>query len=314
MANLDSLFKQFDSELNVTKTKRDALMRSKNNLRDEIREHFLNNHPKYNPVFFIQGSYKLKTLIRTKDDTCDLDDGVYFKENPDEVSSTTLQRWVKEAVDSTTDATPEHKKKCIRVVYKSGYSIDLPVLVFNEEAEMHPNLAVKNAGFQLDDPKEFVLEFRRIKTDQMVRMVKYLKSWCDYKRQDMPSGLAMTVLTMNHFQSNSRDDIALKYLLIAIENELKGSFKCVMPTTPKDDLFEDYSEIKKSNFLDSLSKFIDDAKKAVDEKNRLKASKLWKKHLGDRFPEGEDEDEGTNSGAKLIPIIGASRPYYKFDV
>ncbi|NOU46554.1 MAG: hypothetical protein HOO86_05755 [Bacteroidales bacterium] len=313
MANLDSLFKQFDNELNITKTKKDALMRSKNNLRDEIRDHFSENHPKYNPVFFIQGSYKLKTLIRTKDDTCDLDDGVYFKDNPDDVSGTTLQRWIKEAVDGTTDATPEHKKKCIRVVYKAGYNIDLPVLVFNEGTEAHPNLAVKNANFQLDDPKEFVLEFRRVKTDQMVRMVKYLKSWCDFKRQDMPSGLAMTVLTMNHFQSNNRDDIALKFLLIEIEKELKKAFKCVMPTTPKDDLFEEYSDTKKTNFLDNLSKFIEDAKKAIDEKNKLKASKLWKNHLGDRFPEGKDEDEESSSSAKLISTIGASRPYSKFD-
>jgi len=311
MANLDTLFRRFDNELNITKTKKDALMRSKNNLREEIRDHFSKNHPDYNPVFFIQGSYKLKTLIRTKDDTCDLDDGAYFKENPDAVAATTLQRWVKEAVDGTTDATPEHKKKCIRVDFKAGYNIDLPVFVFDEETEDHPNLAVKNVGFQSDDPREFVLEFRRVKTDQMVRMVKYLKSWCDHKRQDMPSGLAMTVLTMNHFQSNSRDDIALKFLLIEIEKELKKAFRCVMPTTPKDDLFQGYTETKKSNFMLNLSTFIDDAKKAFDEKNKLKASKYWKKHLGDRFPDGEDEDEESSSSAKLIPIIGSSRPYYK---
>lgn len=314
MANLDTLFRKFDNELNITKTKKDALMRSKNNLRDEIRIHFSKNHPNYLPVFYIQGSYKLKTIIRTKDDTCDLDDGVYFQDNPEKVTSITLQRWVKEAVDETTDATPEHKKKCIRVVFQAGYNIDLPVLVFNEETEDHPNLAVKNADFQQDDPKEFVNEFRRIKTDQMVRLVKYLKSWCDYKRQDMPSGLVMTVLTMKHFQSNSRDDIALKFLLIEIEKELKKSFRCEMPTTPYDDLFQGYSETKKSNFLNNLSLFIDDAKLAIEEKNKLKASRYWKKHLGDRFPDGEDEDEETSSSAKLIPTIGASRPYYNFDV
>lgn len=313
MANLDTLFRKFDNELNITKTKKDALMRSKNNLRDEIRAHFSKNHPNYTPVFYIQGSYKLKTLIRTKDDTCDLDDGVYFKENPDNVTSSTLQRWVKEAVDGTTDAIPEHKKKCIRLDFKAGYNIDLPVFVFDEETEDHPNLAVKNVGFQIDDPREFVLEFRRVKTDQMVRMVKYLKSWCDHKRQDMPSGLAMTVLTMNHFQSNSRDDVALRFLLTEIEKELKRAFRCVMPTTPKDDLFANYTETKESNFMDNLSKFIEDATKAIAEKNKLKASNLWKKHLGDRFPDGEDEDEESSSSAKLIPVIGSSRPYYKID-
>jgi hypothetical protein len=311
MANLDSLFRQFDNELNITSSKKDALMRSKNNLRDEVRDYFSKNHSNYVPRFYIQGSYKLKTLIRTKEDSCDLDDGVYFKENPDNVTSTTLQRWVKEAVDGITEAIPEHKKKCIRVDYKAGYNIDLPVFLFDEDSDHHPNLAVKYMDFQIDDPKEFVNKFKKVKTDQMVRMVKYLKSWCDYKRQDMPSGLSMTVLTMNHFQSNSRDDIALKFLLIEIEKELKMTFKCVMPTTPQDDLFEDYLDTKKSIILNNLSKFIEDAKKAIDEKNKLKASQLWKKHLGDRFPEGEDVDEESNDSAKLISTIGVSRPYYK---
>ncbi|MDD3078458.1 MAG: hypothetical protein PHH37_05050 [Paludibacter sp.] len=312
MANLDSLFKQFDNELNVTPTKMDSLMTSKNHLRTKIRDYFLKNHPKYKPTFFIQGSYKLKTLIRTKDDTCDLDDGVYFKENPDNVTGTTLQSWVKTAVDGTTDATPEHKKKCIRVDYKAGYNIDLPVFVFDSDVDEHPDLAVKNSNFQIDDPKEFVTEFKRVKSDQMVRMVKYLKSWCDHKRQDMPSGLAMTVLTMKHFQSNSRDDVALKFLLVEIENDLKKEFSCIVPTTPKDDLFLNYPSTKEANFMDNLSKFIEDAKKAIDEKNKLKASKLWKKHLGDRFPDGkdEDEDEETTNSSNLKSTIGTSKPYY----
>lgn len=310
MANLDFIFKQFDDELNITSSKKAALMRSKNNLRDRIRDSFSVNHPNYVPRFYIQGSYKLKTLIRTKDDTCDLDDGVYFKKNPENVTGTTLQRWVKEAVEGVTEATPEHKKKCIRVDYKAGYNIDLPVFLFDEDADDHPNLAVKNSDYQLDDPKEFVNMFKKAKTDQMVRMVKYLKAWCDYKRQDMPSGLAMTVLTLNHFQPNTRDDIALKFLLIEIERELKKSFVCQMPTTPNDDLFGGYLESKKLNFMNNLSKFIDDANRAIDERNKLKSSKLWKKHLGDRFPEGEDVDEEPNEPAKLIPTIGASRPYY----
>jgi len=311
MANLDPLFRQFDNELNITTSKKDALMTSRDNLRTKIRNHFSKNHPNYAPTFFIQGSYKLKTLIRTKDDTCDLDDGVYFKTNPDNVTGTTLQRWVKEAVDGTTDAIPEHKKKCIRVDYKAGYDIDLPVFVFNSEKDDHPNLAVKNSDFQTDDPKEFVTKFKALKSDQMVRMVKCLKSWCDHKRQDMPSGLSMTALTMKHFQSNSRDDVALKFLLIEIENDLKQEFSCIMPTTPNDDLFENYSAAKETNFMANLSKFIDDAKKAIDEKNKLAASRLWKKHLGDRFPEGKDEDEESINSASLRSTIGASKPYFK---
>ena len=283
-------------------------MESKNHLREKIRSYFKKNHDGYTPDFFIQGSYKLKTLIRTKDDTCDLDYGVYFKNNPDNVSGTTLQKWVKEAVDGTTDATPIHKKKCIRVDYKAGYNIDLPIMVFDEDKDNHPHLAVKNCDFQDDDPKEFVDYFKANKTEQMVRVIKYLKAWCDHKRQDMPSGLAMTVLSLKYFQGNDRDDIALKHLLIEIERQLKMSFRCKMPTTPKDDLFEDYSEVKRKNFMDNLSDFITDAKMAIDEPNHLKSSRLWRKHLGDRFPLGEDKSD--NSSKSFIKTAGASKPYY----
>jgi len=311
MANLDPLFKRFNNELNVLKTKKDKMISSRKHLREKIKDYFYVNHKDYIPMFYIQGSYKLKTMIRTKEDTCDMDDGVYFKKNPDNVTGTTLQQWVKNAVEGTTNATPVHKKKCIRVSYQAGYNIDIPVFVFDENIEEHPNLAVKNSDFQKDDPKEFVDYFLQHKTEQMVRVVKYLKSWCDYKRQEMPSGLVMTVLALNHYQENSRDDISLKFTLIEIEKALKYIFECIMPTTPHDDLFVNYSETKKSNFMTNLSSFIEDARKAIDEKNMLKASNLWKKHLGDRFPEGDDVDEEFSSRSKLESIIGSSKPYFK---
>ena len=308
MANLNYLFQEFNDELTVSESKKSKMKTSREHLRDRIRESFEKDHKGYVPKFYIQGSFKLKTLIRTKDDMCDLDDGVYFGSNPDNVTGTTLQRWVKEAVEGTTDATPTHKKKCIRVDYKAGYNIDLPVMVFDEDKDDHPLLAVKNSDFQIDDPKEFVDYFKKHKTEQMVRIIKYLKAWCDHKRAEMPCGLAMTVLSLRYFQENDRDDIALKYLLIEIEKHLKKDFKCIMPTTPKDNLFADYSEVKTKNFMDNLSSFIEDAKKAIEEPNHLKASKLWRKHLGERFPLGEDKsDENSKS---LIKAIGSSKPYY----
>lgn len=308
MANLDYLFKEFNSDLFITDSKKKKMMSSKNHLREKIRCYFEKNHDGYTPKFFIQGSYKLNTLIRTKDDTCDLDDGVYFYSNPDNVIGTTLQKWVKESVDGITDATPTHKRKCIRVDYRAGYNIDLPVMVFNDNKDAHPNLAVKNGDFQFDDPKEFVDYFKNKKTDQMVRIIKYLKAWCDHKRENMPSGLSMTVLSLKHFQNNQRDDIALKYVLIEIEKDLKRSFKCIMPTTPHDDLFDGYSETKRNNFMNNLSAFIDDAKKAIEEPNHNKASKLWRKHLGERFPLGDDIND--NNSNVFNNTIGKSKPYH----
>lgn len=308
MANLDYLFKEFNTELSITNSKKTKMMESKDHLRDRIRTYFEENHNGYTPKFFIQGSYKLKTLIRTKDDMCDLDDGIYFKSNPDNVTCTTLQRWVKEAVDGVTDATPTHKKKCIRVDYKAGYNIDLPIMLFDEAKDKHPHLAVKNSDFRDDDPKEFVEYFNEHKTEQMRRIIKYLKAWCDNKSESMPCGLAMTVLSLNHYQKNDRDDIALKYILIEMEKELKRCFTCVMPTTPKENLFEDYTDIEKDYFMANLHAFVEDAKAAIEEQNHCKASKLWRKHLGNRFPLGEDKNDCTSMS--FIKTIGASKPYF----
>ena len=64
--------------------------------------------------------------------------------------------------------------------------------------------------------------------------------------------------------------------------------------------------------MNNLSAFIADAKKAVDdENNKQTASLLWRKHLGDRFPIGADEDEKQANAEKILPIIGNSKPYAK---
>lgn len=311
MANTHKLFQDFNSDLHITKTKEDRLIKSRTNLREKIENHFSNNHPKYHPSFWIQGSYKMGTMIRTKDDTCDLDDGVRFDSNPDNVSCTTLQTWVKEAVDGTTENI-SHRKMCITVDYKADYNIDLPVYLYNKNEHAHPFLAVKNGDWREDDPEEMVNAFNaaKDKDGQLLRLVRYLKAWANNKGDNMPSGLALTILAMKNFSTNGRDDIALKFTLIEIENALKIRFACVVPATPYDDIFAGYSVTKKDNFMNKLAAFIEDAKKAVDEKNHKKSSELWRKHLGDRFSLGKDEDEKSASAAAMAPVIGGSKPYY----
>ncbi|RTQ45077.1 hypothetical protein EJV47_26260 [Hymenobacter gummosus] len=291
MANCNKLFLDFNQNLNVLSTKKTKLSTSKKELRRKITDHFKEHHPDYKPKFFTQGSQKLGTVIRIHDDTCDLDDGVYFLCKPD-VTATTLQRWVYEAVEDHTSEPAQWRKKCIRVTYKADYHIDLPVYYMLED-EDHPHLAVKNEGWQDSDPKEFITWFRKQRDTkgQLVRLVKYLKSWCDWCAHKMPSGLCMTVLAERNFVANDRDDCALRALLKAIRTDLKREWKCTMPTTPQDDLLSKYSDELKRNFFDALDEFIDDADEAVDdEKNQLSASKLWRHHLGPRFPDGLDED------------------------
>ena len=69
-------------------------------------------------------------------------------------------------------------------------------------------------------------------------------------------------------------------------------------------LFEDYSDDRKQKFLNELSKFVDDANKAIEEKNKREASKFWRKHLGERFPLAEDEEDETMSSLNRLREIG----------
>lgn len=153
-------------------------MTSRDNLQELIRSHFKEKHPDYVPKFRGQGSYYLGTMIRTKEDTCDLDNGVYFFPKPKE-TATTMQNWVWDAVENATSEKPQHRSKCIRVVYQGDYHIDLPV--YYKESETNdadkPHLAIKDIGWSPSDPKEFKLWFRK-QTDnegQLVKIVRFLK-------------------------------------------------------------------------------------------------------------------------------------------
>jgi hypothetical protein len=314
MADCHKLFTDYNKDLNIKKTKRDSLKESKDILRTRIKNYFKENHPLYNPLFFIQGSYKMETMIRTKDDECDLDDGVYFKREPD-VTATTLQKWVYNAVEGHTTGGQQHRKKCIRVIYAGDYHIDIPVYYQLQDADgndEHPMLAVKNGDFEESDPKEFIEWYKDIKTEQMVRVSRYLKGWGDFKRNNMPSGLAMTVLTEKNFELDDRDDIALRDTLKEIKNDLKNDWECVMPTTPKDDLFADKDKTFKDNFFTALDSFIEDADAAINEECQEKASKMWRKHLGERFPLGESKEAkeaksvaaAEKAGSLLISVQG----------
>ena len=317
MANLQHLFETFHKDIQITQTKKNKLIKSKDALRDKIIAHFKEHHKEYVPKFFIQGSYKMGAAIRTKDDTCDLDDGVYFLRQPD-VSPTVLQTWVYDAVNGHT-AKQEHRKKCISVLYfengKEIYNIDLPV--YYKLDNNAPFLAIKNGDWNQSDPREVVDWYKkqRKKKAQVARIVRFLKSWCDHIREKMPSGLAMMILACDAIDNVSwydkRDDVTLKNILKEMRRVLKINFKCIVPAVPNDDLFANYEQSKKDSILKRLDDFIADADTAIDEKNERKASLLWKKHLGDRFPEGENKDEKTDSAvsAGLVGIAKSNKPW-----
>jgi hypothetical protein len=115
---------------------------------------------------------------------------------------------------------------------------------------------------------------------------------------------------------DDNDDVSFRETVRKINEELnqKDGFKCLRPTTPKDeDVFEGYSETRKTNFLNALASLLKDLDRADNEKNFKKASEIIRNNVfGDRFPLGEDKSQDAKS-EELSRAIGSAlitpKPY-----
>ncbi len=319
MADTNKQFSEYDDNLKIPKSKRDVMITSREKGRQIIKKWFEDNHPDYPISFWIQGSHKNHLNIRTEDEDCDQDDGVYIDRDPeDSVTGTTLQKWIVEALTGSTSTPPAHKSRCVRNFYKpSGlgpYHIDYPVYYKTEDMD-HPMLAVKNSDLEESDPQEFTQWLDDEIADkgyQLRRLIKYMKGWADNisKKHKMLNGLTLTVLACNNYEaSEDRDDEALYYTLLGIYEDLDNTWECIMPATPNDDLLERYDDTFERNFMNVLANLITDAKEALDEESKHKATKLWKKHLGKRYPLVAKEVK-VGSRAALGTLVGNNKPYY----
>lgn len=330
MADCSEILKSFNNSITLSSSKRDSLKRSRRDLRKKIRKFFKDNKKdEIQPKFKEQGSFATDVIINPiprkvevdgEEKTVyyyDIDDGIYFigDEDPDDRKSVqTYHNWIISAVDGHTDTPPKDKNACVRVIYADGHNIDLPIYYKQNDI---PELAHKVKGWIDSDPKAFTEWFnsQAEASPQLRRIVRYFKAWADYRKycrsdKAMPSGLVLTILAANHFYKHDRDDIALKETIINIESELRKEFKCERPTVPKgENLLSEYN--CQDYFMDGLRKFIDNAKKAVEEKNQKKACGYWQNSLGDRVPcnLAKDNDEDRSASAGLLAGALSSRPF-----
>lgn len=318
MANCNKQFKDYDSNLSIPSSKKTKMNESREAARYKLKDWFKENHPDYPISFWIQGSHKNSLNIRTEDDDCDQDDGIYIDRDPDEsVVGTTLQEWIFEAIKDITTVNVEHKNRCIRNNYKpynlGSYHIDYPSY-YKTEYMLHPLLTVKNGDLEESDPQEFTkwLDEQTDDKGQLRRIIRYMKGWCHYKssEHDMLNGLTLTVLICNNYVAkDARDDVALYETLLGIQTDLNAKWECIMPSTPNDDLLAGYNYAFQINFMNRLANLINDGKKALEESSEYEASKLWKEHMGTRYPLASREAKIGNRAA-LGAIVANNKPYF----
>lgn len=346
MANLHHVFSEYNKIIRLSESKRNELILIRDNLRKRIKDRHNEYASKINIQnelrFQSQGSFVMDTIISPVHDDYDLDDGVYFIGNLSKEKRpepTEFHKMIIEAIGSNYDDVEKviDRNTCVRVLYKSGFHIDLPIY-YTGNMEC-PDLADKVKGWILSNPVEFIAwfeekarsgfekgflyeaalfdKYQKWLTDirkndvQLRRIVRYFKIWGDLRREEMPCGLIMSILAANNFYEHDRDDIALKETLVLIHASLRKSFRCVRPTTPVgEDLFASYKN--KDAFMNYLGQFIENAKQAILETDPQKACKHWQKSLGDRFPCSfvtPATTTGTSATAALAAGASSSRPW-----
>jgi Second Messenger Oligonucleotide or Dinucleotide Synthetase domain len=315
MSVLHKQFIEFNTAIKLPESKVRSLKRSRKQLRKTVRAWFKENKPnELQPKFYSQGSIMMDTAIKPLPEydadknlveKYDLDDGVYFIEIPDKDNRKhidTLHEWIFKAVDSHTKQDTVRKPTCIRIVFADGHYIDMPAYYKNEAGI---ELAHRSKGYIPSDPKAFYEWFNNKANGQLRRIVRYLKAWKNYRELEntnlkFPSGFELTILATEHYVEYDNDDKAFEQVLRSIYSTLSQEFSCKRPTTPIDEnLFKDYSETRKNNFLTNLNALVSACKSAQDEDNEMKATKILIKHFGTRFPLGKD----TSSEAKTASLV-----------
>jgi hypothetical protein len=322
----------FNGKIRLTEKRKTDLKGSRKSIRKKIRNWFTENKPdELQPKFGGQGSFEMNTIINPipeydKDNNkllkFDLDDGVYFLENENEDNRRAINswhNWVYESVEDHTDILPLKKNTCVRVLYADGHHIDLPIYYKDDNTI---ELAHKSKDWIESDPKEFYEWFNKKAKDhqQLRRIVRYLKAWKNFRENSnsnlkLPSGFALTILATDNYVPDDNDDIAFCETVRKIKEALDNKFECKRPTTPKDEnVFENYSESRKNNFLNTLKSLLNDCDRAKNEKNFKKASEyLRDNQFGDRFPLGKNESENDKSNRLANSVAGTGiihRPYH----
>lgn len=299
MANTHQLYQKFNENIVITPTKKESLRKSRNALRAVVKKEFENKNRKQ-PKFYGQGSYMMKTLLKQLgDEDYDLDDGIYlqgYDNTPEDEwpAVTTVHSWIYKAVEDQTDGTPKDKNTCIRVKYKAGYHIDLPIYILNGDDAY---LAHKAKGWTLSDPKAFNIWFKNaIKKhgEQFRSVVRYVKAWRDYQNDQgnkikLP-GIAISILCYNDFYAcNDRDDRSILQTITNIKNTLDTLFVCYKPVVPEnEDLLNSLSDNQKNDILNSLDDLIEALSLAMDSNCEKDASEAIRDVMGNRFPLGEE--------------------------
>ena len=272
-------------------------------------ERGLNRRGLQMPRMEVQGSYAMKTLIQNDENSYDIDDGVYFDKKilnkapqGNGMSPKCARRLVRDAVNGEKQFFKcEARSKCVRVHFKKGYHIDMPVyrLVRNSSkkgAALVSQIAIDN-GWKRSDAREVANWFNKKNKeqsrgtqgdDQMRRIVRLMKKFCKSRKRwkhKMLGGFAITVLVVECYKRNAkREDEALYNTMKAIQKRLKKNRAIKNPVTRGQKITDDITDKKAEFLLEKLTIAIGDLAPLLNKKcTRAKALNCWDRVFNTNF-------------------------------
>ncbi|UTC63747.1 hypothetical protein E4O00_07290 [Treponema sp. OMZ 788] len=292
MANLHQAFIDFGKTVKLTEAKKTDIRRRRDVVRNKIRV-FFKDELKYNqPKFQSQGSFTINTALNPiNGNEVDIDDGIYLQhvsQNENEwPSPKEAHRLIVEALEDHTKDGCEDKTSCVRLIYSNDFHIDFPIYIMKNE---HARLANTKTNTWIEsDSKDFKDWFyANRKSEQTNRIIRYLKSWRDFTKADFTS-IELTILVVNNFYGDDRDDIALYQTLEKCLKALNTNRGVKKPVSPYEDLWENYSESTKNILIQKLSKLMNDIETAINNHSDNRASIIMREQFGDRFPKLNDK-------------------------
>lgn len=307
----------------------DYLRRKKDDLQEWL-EIDIGNRTGLAVSAFLQGSYRFHTLIRPlagKD--FDVDLGIYIEWSSSAVGLSA--RSCREHVQSSAqefastdqevkDVVDPPKDRCIRLLYKNSFHIDVPVYHRDEEEELC-ELAVGPNQWESSNPRLmlewFEYELGGLERAQVRRIIRYFKAWVALKykeEQEVPSSLMLTVLVIDalnelNVPDDSADDDVMRLVVQSIHQRLESSTVVENPVeADSDDDLNRLSEQGNRILIARLGELVNIASRATEEEDVAGAAVIWSEAFDYLFPLPQESAIATESApgsgiAVLVPRV-----------
>ena len=239
-----------DEKVTLLQAQRTEMRDRRNSNRQRLKKR-LKEQQKPTPEEFIkQGSYAMLTMVQDLDNDYDIDDGVYFAEKTlkdkdgNALSPLQVREMVRDALrDERFKKQPKVLRNCVRIFYKEGYHVDMPIYRIREsdgqyELASGDQWIVSRAADveewfdrvnQSRSPdEENGRQFRRISRD----MKKFARSRVAWKGQ-IANGFTITKLVEECYVADGeREDVALRKTMQGMHDRLVQSLEVLHPVTP----------------------------------------------------------------------------------